>query len=202
MITTVDCLVGRAPAADDDLEQRLRSAGEVGDDSTLRAYTAYYKTRGQTYHVQAQRDSVARRHKPIPTRAALVEATLRADSSRDGDRYTTLSGKTAALRSGDMLMRDAAGIVSSVLRGPDQRTPIEADTRNVLFAVYAPPGIDDVTVSRHLLDIEANVRLVAPEAHPRAHHHRGRPLISRAHMIFATGAYLRGNRHAAARPAA
>jgi hypothetical protein len=63
-----------------------------------------------------------------------------------------------------MMMVDGQGIISSVLHGPDLRTRITPDTREVLFAVYAPAGIREAAVRDHLEDIRANVLLVAPEA--------------------------------------
>ena len=56
------------------------------------------------------------------------------------------------------------GIISNVIYGPDRRTQITADTRNVVFSVYAPTGIDDQTVLHHLQDIEKYVLVVAPQA--------------------------------------
>jgi DNA/RNA-binding domain of Phe-tRNA-synthetase-like protein len=169
------------------LEEQLR-AGESDADAqaVLRAYVDYYRARGKTYHVKAQRESVALKGKPIPRRAALVEAMfmaelanlvltaghdldaletpLRVDVTADGDRYVLLNGAEAVLERGDMLMADAAGIVSSVLRGPDQRTQIRPGTRSVLFAAYAPVGVGEHVVRAHLEHIQANVELVAPEA--------------------------------------
>jgi DNA/RNA-binding domain of Phe-tRNA-synthetase-like protein len=163
-------------------------AGESDADAqpVLRAYLDYYRARGKTYHVRAQRDSVALKGKPIPRRAALVEAMfmaevanlvltaghdldalqtpLRVDVTTDGDRYVLLSGAEAVLERGDMMMADGAGIVSSVLRGPDQRTRITRGTRSVLFAVYAPSGVGEHAVRAHLEHIRANVKLLAPEA--------------------------------------
>jgi DNA/RNA-binding domain of Phe-tRNA-synthetase-like protein len=166
------------------LEERLRTGGS--DEPVLRAYVDYYRARGKTYHVKAQRESVAVRGKPIPTRAALVEATfmaeletmvltaghdldalegpVRAEATADGDRYELLSGAEAELEPGDMKMADGAGIVSSVLRGPDRRTRIVRDTRSVLFAAYAPAGIGEHAVRAHLERIRANVELVTPGA--------------------------------------
>jgi DNA/RNA-binding domain of Phe-tRNA-synthetase-like protein len=169
------------------LEQRLR-ADELDADaeSVLRAYVDYYRARGKTYHVKAQRESVARKGKSIPRRAALVAAMFMAelatlvltaghdldalvtpvsvDVTADGARYTLLSGAEVMLEHGDMLMADGAGIVSSVLRGPDQRTRITPETRSVLFAAYAPAGVGEPVVRAHLEQIRANVELLAPEA--------------------------------------
>jgi DNA/RNA-binding domain of Phe-tRNA-synthetase-like protein len=172
-------------AAKRQLERRLRNDSDA-DAAILRAYVDYYRDHGKTYHVKAQRESVARKGKPIPSRAALVEAMfmaelanlvltaghdldtlqtpVRADVTADGDRYTLLGGAEAVLGSGDMMMVDGGGIVSSVLRGPDQRTRITRGTSAVLFAVYAPAGVGEPVVRAHLEHIRANVELFAPEA--------------------------------------
>jgi DNA/RNA-binding domain of Phe-tRNA-synthetase-like protein len=172
-------------AAKEALEAELRGGLEV-DERVLAAYVDYYRDRGKTYHVKAQRASVASQGKPIPRRAALVEAMfmaelrnlvltaghdlaavslpVRADVSVAGDRYQPLGGGEAVLDDGDMLMADGISIISSVLRGPDERTRITDRTRSVLFAVYAPPNIGRDVVLSHLRDVRANVELVAPKA--------------------------------------
>lgn len=177
-------------AAKRGLEAELRATGDADNDPIMRAYADYYRTHGKTYHVKAQRQSVAVKGKPIPRRAALVEAMfmaelrnmvltaghdlgalmppLRADVSTDGDRYVLLSGAEAELGPGDMLMADTVGIVSSVLRGPDQRSRITRQTSDALFAVYAPDGVGEAAVRRHLEDIRANVELVTAEARTEA----------------------------------
>jgi DNA/RNA-binding domain of Phe-tRNA-synthetase-like protein len=171
------------------LEERLRdatSASSPAADRVLHAYVHYYRARGKTYHVKAQLESVARKGRPIPSRAALVEAMfmaelenliltaghdldaivppVQADVTAGGARYVLLAGTEVVLQPGDMMMADGTGIVSTVLRGPDLRTRITPQTRNVLFAVYAPAGVGEDAVRAHLEDIRANVQLVAPEA--------------------------------------
>jgi DNA/RNA-binding domain of Phe-tRNA-synthetase-like protein len=167
-----------------ELEEALRAVEP--DAARLAAYADYYRTHGKTYHVRGQWESVARKGRPIPTRAALVEAMfmaelrnlvltaghdvaalelpLRADATADGDTYVQLSGAERTLRAGDMMMADKAGIVSTVLHGPDRRTRITPATTEVLFAVYVPAGIGSEAVRVHLEDIRANVLLIAPDA--------------------------------------
>jgi DNA/RNA-binding domain of Phe-tRNA-synthetase-like protein len=67
-----------------------------------------------------------------------------------------------------MLMADDTGIVSSVLRGPDARTRITPETTRAVFAVYAPAGIGEDVVRRHLDDLRANAELIAPAARTEA----------------------------------
>jgi len=75
-----------------------------------------------------------------------------------------LNGREQVLKKGDMMMADRMGIITSVIYGLDQRTRITASTQSVLFAVYAPAGIEEGLVRDHLQDIETNVQLIAPHA--------------------------------------
>jgi DNA/RNA-binding domain of Phe-tRNA-synthetase-like protein len=153
---------------------------------TITAYNAYYKRFKKTYPVQAQLESILFKDRSIPSVAALVEAMFMAEvknllltAGHDFDilqlpvtlniasgneRYTLLRGQEQILKSGDMFMADQAGVISSIIYGPDQRTQITAATRSVLFAVYAPAGISPETVQAHLQDIRDDVLIVSPEA--------------------------------------
>jgi len=176
----------------EELERDLRSH-YVGYDraglkalAVLEAYSAYYRKFKKTYHVQLQLESVVFKGKSIPSVSALVEAMFVAelknllltaghdlpaiqkpvgvDVAEGSERYIRLNGQEQQLKPGDMVIADAEGVISSVLYGPDLRTRITAGTRQVLFTVYAPPGIGEEAVGEHLGDIQANVLLVAPEA--------------------------------------
>ena len=154
--------------------------------SVLEAYGAYYKKFKKTYHVQLQLESVVFKGKSIPSVSSLVEAMFVAelknllltaghdltaiqkpvgvDIAEGSERYIRLNGQEQQLKPGDMMIADAEGVISSVLYGPDQRTRITAGTQQVLFTVYAPPGIGEKAVCEHLEDIRDNVLLVAPQA--------------------------------------
>jgi DNA/RNA-binding domain of Phe-tRNA-synthetase-like protein len=175
-----------------ELEAELRARFSGYDRATLNAlpsiqpYAAYYGRFKKTYHVQLQLESVVLKGKPLPRVAALVEAMfmaelqnqlltaghdlsavrepMRLDVAQGDERYTLLNGKEETLKPGDIFMADSEGVISSILYGPDQRTRITPTTHNVLFAVYAPPGIAPDAVQHHLQAIRANVLLIAPGA--------------------------------------
>ncbi len=175
-----------------ELEEELRSRFAPGGRAAIKAlpvvqaYAAHFGRFKKTYPVQLQLESVALKGKSIPHVAALVEAMfmaelanmlltaghdwatiqepIRLDVSTGSERYTMLDGQEPGLKPGDMMMADAQGVISDVIYGPDQRTRITSDTRRVLFAVYAPAGIGAEAVRRHLEDIEAYARLIAPQA--------------------------------------
>ena len=169
---------------------RARLAGHdrnaIAALAPIRAYQAYYKPFKKSYHVQLQVESIVFKGKSLPGGAALVEAMFMAevknmlltaghdldtlqlpvtlDVASGDESYMLLRGQAQSLKRGDMLMADRGGVISSVLYGPDQRTQIKSDTRNVLFAVYAPAGIDEQAVLQHLDDIQQNVLIVSPQA--------------------------------------
>jgi DNA/RNA-binding domain of Phe-tRNA-synthetase-like protein len=175
-----------------ELERDIR-AGYAGYDRAklkalpvLQAYTDYYKRFRKTYHVQLQLESVAFKGKPIPSVAALVEAMFMAelrdllltsghdleavqppisiDVADGSERFVRMDGQEQQTKPDDMIISDSVAILSSVIYGPDRRTQIGPETRQVLFTTYAPPGIEPETVRQHLQHIRDYVLLVAPEA--------------------------------------
>jgi DNA/RNA-binding domain of Phe-tRNA-synthetase-like protein len=174
------------------LEQQLRERYAGADRAALKAlpvmqaYTAYYKRFKKSYHVRLQLESVVLQGKPIPRVAALVEAMfmaeledllltaghdlalvhrpVRIDVATGTERYVRINGQEQQLKAGDMYIADVEGVLSTIIYGPDHRTRIQPETREALFTAYAPPGIGEEAVQRHLENIQANVLLVAPEA--------------------------------------
>lgn len=173
-----------------ELEHRLRERYRGYNRSRLRAlpvmqaYAAYYRRFKKTYHVLLQLASLVLKGKPLPRVMALVEVmfmtemeTLLLTAGHDldqvqppvtlnvaggGETYTRLNGSQARLKPGDMYMADQAGVLSSILYGPDFRTRLTAETRRALFTVYAPAGIGRAALEDHLTALETRVRVVAP----------------------------------------
>ena len=175
-----------------ELEEKIRSqfSGQdraaMSNHPILQAYNSHYRRFKKTYHVQLQLESIAWKGKSIPSVSALVEAMFMAemknmlltaghdldvlhlpltlDVSNGTESYTLMRGNEQILKAGDMSISDRVGIVSSIVYGPDQRTQITDATRNVVFTVYAPAGINEQIVIQHLQDIREYVLIIAPQA--------------------------------------
>jgi DNA/RNA-binding domain of Phe-tRNA-synthetase-like protein len=169
---------------------RDRYAGLTRTDLVARpelaVYAAYYRRFDKTYHVLLQLESVAFKGKPLRARGALVAAMFRAeletglltaghdadllvggltvDLVAAGDRYTGIGGRPIEAAPGDMCIRDGAGIVSSIVHGPDDRSRLREETRAAVFTTYAPAGIGTDAVTRHLEAIAIGIRAVAPDS--------------------------------------
>ncbi|GAG52564.1 unnamed protein product, partial [marine sediment metagenome] len=152
----------------------------------IKTYSDYYKRFKKTYHVLLQLESIVFKNKSIPKVASLVEAMFMAeiknllltaghdldaidlpiklDVASGREKYIQLSGQGKDLIHNDMMVSDLQGITSSIIYGPDKRTQIKPDTRNVLFVVYAPPGIEKSKVFQHLQDIQKYVHIISPKS--------------------------------------
>ncbi|MCJ7814318.1 MAG: hypothetical protein MUP34_02735 [Candidatus Atribacteria bacterium] len=175
-----------------ELENSLRKnftgldRADLKNREPLKTYDNYYKKFKKTYHVLLQLESIVFKNKSIPKVATLVEVMFMAelknllltaghdldvldlpiklDVSSGGEKYVQLSGQEKELICDDMMVSDSKGIISSIIYGPDQRTQIKPDTQNVLFVVYAPPGIEKSKVSQHLQDIQNYIHIITPKS--------------------------------------
>ncbi len=181
-------LTAHAHKVEDELRRQWAGAtrADLNQLPEFEAYRRYYRRFDKSYHVQLQFESVALKGKPLRSHGSLllamfaaelrnrlltaghdlvvIQGSVSVDVARGGERYVGIGGRDLALQPGDMYIHDEAGIISSVLYGPDDRTRITPNTRQAVFCVYAPAGIRPEAVESHLADIASTARLVAPRA--------------------------------------
>ncbi len=167
-----------------ELRARWPDRATIKADPVIAAFQAYYKKFKKTYHVLSQVESVALKDRTIPKVAALVEAMfaaelknrlltaghdlgaveppLRVEVATGEETYVKLNGQDQVLKAGDMYIADRAGVTSSIIYGPDQRTAIGPNTTRAVFTVYAPAGVPAAALETHLDDIESYARLISP----------------------------------------
>ncbi len=155
------------------------------------AYDRYYKRFNKTYHIQLQVESIVLKGKDLPNVSPAVDSNFMAevetlvltaghdvrklrepvliDTSREGDQMTQMSNVSKAIRAGDMIMRDAAGISCSIIYGQDNRSPISPETSHILYVAYAPAGVPAESVDAQLWRIEEHIRLFSPDATVEQH---------------------------------
>lgn len=175
-----------------EVESRLRATYSGQDKAAIAqsepfpAYAAFYKRFKKTYHVLLQLESVALKGRDIASPNGLVTAMfmaeletgllsaghdaealqlpLRMAVARGGESFVTMGGEEKRLKPGDLFMADAAGIVSSIIYGPDQRTRLGPASDSALFTCYAVPCVSKEAVLRHLQLLGSYLRLLEPPA--------------------------------------
>lgn len=174
------------------LEENLRkrhsgkSRKQIGQEAPFGAYERYFRRFGQGYPVLHQVETVALKGKPIFSPSPLVAAMFMAelgnglltaghdmdkvslplilDISKGGETYQAMGGKERKLLQGDMFLSDRTGILSSVLYGPEDRSPITEETSRALFTVYGAPSLAAKELHAHLEEIEELVHILSPAA--------------------------------------
>ena len=173
---------------EDEIRNNFSESGREGIRGlpTIRSYTEYYKKFKKTYHVMLQLESVALKNRNLPRISALVSAMFAAELKNQlltaghdisklqrpivlniatgNESYTGMNGKVQNLNPDDMFISDNVGVISSIIYGPDNRTPITSDTSDVMFTVYGPVGISTEQIKNHLEDISSYVKLVSSDA--------------------------------------
>lgn len=152
----------------------------------MAAYQRYYKRFTKTYHVLLQLESLVLKDKSLPDVSPLVDANFAAevdtliltaghdvtklaapltmDIARMGDVMVRMNGAPKQIDPGDMVMRDAGGVVCSILYGQDNVSPITPATTHALYVAYAPAGVSAEAVEGHLRKVEENIRLFCSDA--------------------------------------
>ena len=138
-------------------------------------YAAYYKRFKKSYHVLGQLESILLKGKNIPPVGIPVEAMFLAevksqmltaghdldmtqgnliiDIAAESLAYKSISGKEQQLALRDLYLSDEAGVLSSIIGGPDYRTQITTTTRDCLYFVYGVEGITSQRIEAHLKTI-------------------------------------------------
>lgn len=152
----------------------------------VKAYAAYYRGFGSNYHLLAQLESVLKGKKARHSESGLLQAMflweldsmlltaghdlsqlelpLQLTCATGTETYQGISGKEVSTVKGDIMLCDGGGTVSSILRGPDYQSRITATTTEVLFSIYAPPGIEGEYIKKGLGKLEKAIRNITPSA--------------------------------------
>lgn len=152
----------------------------------IQAYVTYYKKFGYSYPVLAQLESVLQDKKSSNTESSLLQVMflwelssmlltaghdlsrlmlpLRLKAAIGSENYQCISEKETFAVNGDLMLCDRSGPISSILRGPDFKSRITASTKDVLFSVYAPPGIGADYILSNLQKLENNILEFSPSS--------------------------------------
>lgn len=93
-----------------------------------------------------------------------LKLPLRLNLATGNEGYQSISGRDVTTAAGDLILSDGTRVISSILKGPDYNTRITPDTCDVLFTIYAPPGVSTHEVRTALMKLEERIRVFAPNS--------------------------------------
>ena len=174
----------RKRALEAELRSRFANPEDIKSDGVMQAYTAYYRRFEKTYHIAGQLKTAVVKQRPLPTVSGLVDVMFMAemknllltaghdlatvvppvtlDAATGEEGYTKLNQEPQVAKAGDMMTVDGAGILSSVIHGPDYRSRISPQTRDALYVTYSPDGITREQLLGHVRDMWESILLFSP----------------------------------------
>jgi DNA/RNA-binding domain of Phe-tRNA-synthetase-like protein len=72
--------------------------------------------------------------------AAAIKGPLVCDLAKEGETFRGMRTEVLC-RKNEIVLRDAEGIIATVFQGPDSRTRLNQDTKDIVFFVFSVPGI-------------------------------------------------------------
>ena len=166
------------------LKSRYPNKEAILHDPVIAAYQQYYQQFKSNYHVRYQIESVALKGKALPQRSVLVDTMfmtelqhgvliaghdaeqvqfpLLVDCTQEGEFYTLLSGEIKSIHADDLCIRDSQKILSTILYGPEESSPITLETNQALYTIYGP-GLQPDLLSAALDELLDSLRLAYPD---------------------------------------
>jgi DNA/RNA-binding domain of Phe-tRNA-synthetase-like protein len=77
--------------------------------------------------------------------AAAIEGPLVGDLAEEGEAFRGMRAEVLC-RKDEIVLRDAEGIIATLFQGPDSRTRLNKDTKDIVFFVFSVPGISTAEV--------------------------------------------------------
>jgi DNA/RNA-binding domain of Phe-tRNA-synthetase-like protein len=179
--------------SDPELESRKETAqafirNNMADFANLprvKSYNLFYKKYDKKFPIEYQLKSILS-GRSIPAVSVLVESMflsellnqvlvaghdlshlegeLILDLADGTEEYVKINGEPQGLKKNDIIMKDSAGIIASVLYGPDFRTRITRHTTEVAYVGYFVFDFSDEEIVSSMQDIAGNVLAANPDA--------------------------------------
>ena len=78
------------------------------------------------------------------------EGEWKLDLSHEGEMFQGVSKEMIRCKEGEIVLRDAEGMVCSLFQGPDFKTRVEPASKNMVVYIFTAPGIQEEQVSNGL----------------------------------------------------
>lgn len=108
--------------------------------------------------------------------AAAIRGPLVCDLAEEGETFRGMRAEVLCGK-GEIVLRDSEGIIATLFQGPDRRTRLNKDTKDVAFFIFSVPGISDGDVKEGMemvdnlfnaacAEIDAQVHDCQPQENP------------------------------------
>jgi len=100
--------------------------------------------------------------------AAAVKGPLVCGLAEEGETFRGMRAEVLC-REGEIVLRDSEGIIATLFQGPDRRTRLNKDTKDVVFFIFSVPGVSDADVKEGVETVRNLFQAACTEIHAQVH---------------------------------
>jgi len=103
--------------------------------------------------------------------AAPIRGPLVCDLAEEGETFRGMRAEVLC-RKGEIVLRDSEGIIATLFQGPDRRTRLNKDTKDIVFFVFSVPGMGATDVQEGMEAVCSLFKGSCAEIHAQVHENR------------------------------
>src|SRR5215467_15211153 len=103
--------------------------------------------------------------------AAAIREPLVCDLAEEGETFRGMRAEVLC-RKGEIILRDSEGIIATLFQGPDRRTRLNKDTKDIVFFVFSVPGMGAADVQEGMEAVCGLFKGSCAEIHAQVHESR------------------------------
>ena len=100
--------------------------------------------------------------------AAAIKEPLVCDLAEEGETFRGMRSEVLC-RKNEIILRDSEGIIATLFQGPDRRTRLNNDTKDIIFFVFSVPGISAADVQEAAESVRSLFKAACAEIHAHVH---------------------------------
>ena len=110
--------------------------------------------------------------------AAAIRGPLVCDLAEEGETFKGMRAEVLC-RKGEIVLRDSEGIIATLFQGPDRRTRLNKDTKDIVFFIFSVPGISAADMLEGVETVRNLFQAVCTEINAQVHESRPQAAESR-----------------------
>lgn len=103
--------------------------------------------------------------------AAAIKGPLLCDLAEGRETFRGMRAEVLC-RKNEIILRDAEGIIATLFQGPDSRTRLNKDTKDIVFFVFSVPGMSAADVQEGIEAVCSLLKGSCAEIHAHVHENR------------------------------
>ncbi|HEY7404456.1 MAG TPA: phenylalanine--tRNA ligase beta subunit-related protein [Candidatus Angelobacter sp.] len=107
--------------------------------------------------------------------ASAIKGTLVCDLAQEGESFSGMREEVLC-RKDEIVLKDEEGVIATLFQGPDHRTRLKKDTKDIVFFIFSAPGVSAAEVREGVWKVHSVLQRACSEIQVQVYESRT-PLV-------------------------